>query len=63
MEPKLYVYELVISKQEYKRMTGRKLISKSQWSDICEELTDRLEDTATEYILQQRRTNEPVYKP
>jgi hypothetical protein len=56
MESKLYVYELVISKSEYKRMTGRKLISKSQWEDICEELTDRLEDTVTEYILEQRRT-------
>lgn len=56
MDSKLYAYEIVFSKQEYKRMTGRKLISKSQWEDICEELTDRLEDTATKYIQEQRRT-------
>jgi hypothetical protein len=55
MDSKLYVYELVFSKQEYKRMTGRKLISKGQWGDICEELTDLLEATATKFIEDNRR--------
>ena len=55
MESKLYVYELVISKSDYKLHTNRKSITDQEWQDVCEQLTDLLEDTASKFINNQRR--------
>ena len=55
MDSKLYVYELVISKDEYKKLVGRRIMTDTEWANVGEQLTDRLEDTATKFIQDRRR--------
>lgn len=47
---KLYVYELVMSIEDYKRHTGRKYVSRKEWLAICESLSDAL-DRAYDQII------------
>lgn len=55
MDSKLYVYELVISKDEYKKLIGRRIMTDTEWTNVGEQLTDLLEATATKFIEDNRR--------
>ena len=49
---KLYVYELVLSRAEYKKLAGIRLLSDKQWESICESLTDSLDAAADASIME-----------
>jgi hypothetical protein len=52
---KLYVYELVLSRSEYKKLAGRRLLSDKQWRELCESLSDALESAAGSVIKRSGR--------
>lgn len=47
---KLYVYEQVISRAEYKKLSGRRVVTDRQWQKFCESMSDALELAAGEVI-------------
>ena len=50
---KLYVYELVLSRSEYKKLTGRKIVTDKQWKKFCESMSDAL-DAAAESVTKKK---------
>jgi hypothetical protein len=42
---KLFVYEITLSKSEYKKLVRKKLVSGKEWESFCETLSDELDLT------------------
>lgn len=51
---KLYVYEQVISRADFKRLTGRMIVTDRQWQKFCESMSDALDAAAGEVIKESR---------
>lgn len=53
---KLYVYEINLSKKEYKKLIRKKFLSDKEWASFCDTLSDNLdlafEETVELFILQ-----------
>lgn len=51
---KLYVYEQVISRVEYKKLSGRLIVTDKQWQKFCESMSDALDLAAGEVIKESK---------
>ena len=57
MSKKLYVYELVLSRSKYKKLTGRKIVTDKQWQKFCESMSDALDSATSDVIKRSGRTS------
>jgi hypothetical protein len=53
---KLYVYELVLSRAEYKKAAGRRLLSDKQWQKFCESMSDALDSAAGDVVAAHKKS-------
>jgi hypothetical protein len=52
---KLFVYEITLSKSEYKKLVRKKLVSGKEWESFCETLSDEL-DLTFEKVVEKRHS-------
>jgi hypothetical protein len=53
---KLYVYEQVISRAEYKKLSGRLVVTDKQWQKFCESMSDALDSAAGDVVAAHKKS-------